>query len=194
MSTQAHAADADDLPRRLHQLVLLEQVPAVGAEGRPVVADQHGQVLDGVLGAVLAGQLLEGDDQGRVADDPALPVDDGGQLVEGLHAVTRAGLGDVLLGPLALAGPELVAERRERVLDVEVGVPDRQVGHRRELTHGLAVGLAHPAHDRPALLGLEPAIPTGDLEAGRQPLHVPLERAGKRLVEVVEVEDQAALG
>ena len=32
-----------------------------------------------------------------------------------------------------------------------------------------------------------------DLEARRQALHVPLEGAGKRLVEVVEVEDERAL-
>ncbi len=40
----------------------------------------------------------------------------------------------------------------------------------------------------------EVAVAAGDLEARREPLHVPLERAGQRLVEVVEVEDERALG
>ena len=38
--------------------------------------------------------------------------------------------------------------------------------------------------------GVEPAVPPGDREAGHQPLDVPLERAGQRLVEVVEAEHQ----
>jgi hypothetical protein len=71
-----------------------------------------------------------------------------------------------------------------------VGVPDGQVGHGREVPHGGPVGLADAAHDRTAGLVVEPAIAGGDLEAGRQPLDVPLERAGQGLVEVVQVEDE----
>ena len=40
---------------------------------------------------------------------------------------------------------------------------------------------------------VEPAVPSGDLDAGREPLHVPFPRAGHRLVEVVQVEHQTPL-
>ena len=41
---------------------------------------------------------------------------------------------------------------------------------------------------------VEAAIPARDREARREPLHVPLERARQRLVEVVDAEDQPAVG
>ena len=49
-------------------------------------------------------------------------------------------------------------------------------------------------HDRAPLLGGEPAVAAGDLEARRQPLDVPLPRARQGLVEVVDVEHQLPLG
>ena len=48
--------------------------------------------------------------------------------------------------------------------------------------------------DRGALLLVEAAIAPGDGEARGEPLDVPLERAGERLVEVVEAEDELAVG
>ena len=45
-----------------------------------------------------------------------------------------------------------------------------------------------------ALLLVEAAVAAGDGEARDEPLDVPLERAGKRLVEVVEAEDDLAVG
>ena len=44
------------------------------------------------------------------------------------------------------------------------------------------------------VLGVEAAVAAGDREARDEPLDVPLERAGKRLVEVVDAEDQAPVG
>ena len=48
--------------------------------------------------------------------------------------------------------------------------------------------------DRLALLLVEAAVAAGDGEAGGQPLHVPLERARKRLVEVVDAEHEPPIG
>ena len=59
--------------------------------------------------------------------------------------------------------------------------------------HRRAVALGRRQHDLAAVLGREPVVPPGHGEAGRQPLDVPLERPGQRLVEVVDVEDQAPL-
>ena len=49
-------------------------------------------------------------------------------------------------------------------------------------------------HDRAPVGRVEPAVATEDLEACRQPFDVPLPRAGKRLVEVVDVEQHLPLG
>ena len=52
-----------------------------------------------------------------------------------------------------------------------------------------------PGHDDGAAVGRgEAAVASHDLEAGREPLHVPLPRAGERLVEVVDVEQHLPLG
>ena len=48
--------------------------------------------------------------------------------------------------------------------------------------------------DRGALLLVEAAVAPRDGEARGEPLDVPLERAGERLVEVVEAEDDLAVG
>ena len=58
----------------------------------------------------------------------------------------------------------------------------------------LAVRAAHLPVDLRPLLLVEAAVAAGDREARHEALHVPLERAGKRLVEVVEAEDELAVG
>ena len=64
----------------------------------------------------------------------------------------------------------------------------------RHFQHGLAVR-AHAMQDDGAPRGRsEPVVPGGDLEAGRKALDVPLPRPRDRLVEVVDVEDELALG
>ena len=83
-------------------------------------------------------KLLDGDQQRRVADEPGLPVDHFGELVQRLHAVARPGLGQrsFRLGPWPcdsdLSGffagqAELVAELGEHLLDVHAGVPHVEV-------------------------------------------------------------------
>ncbi len=76
----------------------------------------------------------------------------------------------------------------------EVGVPDVHGVHRRELGHGAAVG-AHRGERRVPRVGLaEAVVARRDGEARGHARDVVLERAGQRLVEVVEVEEQGALG
>ena len=79
----------------------------------------------------------------------------------------------------------------ELAVDVQVRVPDVQVGLIGEGADRLPVGPGRGEHHRLAFLALEPVVPAGDLQARGQPLHVPLERAGQRLVEVVDVEDES---
>ena len=84
----------------------------------------------------------------------------------------------------------------EHVVDVEVGVPDVEVRHRGELAHRRRGTRASTLEQRSAVRSLarEAVVATGDREAGGEALHVPLPRPGQRLVEVVDVEHEPALG
>ena len=85
-------------------------------------------------------------------------------------------------------------ELRQDRLDVDVVVPDVDRPHPRGAANGLPVGLTAAATISRRTDGLKPMVAPADLEARGQPLHVPFPRPGKRLVEVVDVEDQLPLG
>ena len=103
-------------------------------------------------------------------------------------------LASPLSSGLALALPEQAVEPGPELVDVHLGVPDVQVALAGQLPHDLPVARGRGEHDLPAVLVAEPVLPRGHLQAGRQPLHVPFPGRGQRLVEVVDVEDQPALG
>ena len=190
-----HAAHADHLAGHVGELELLDQHPPVGLQRPPVLAEEGAQFLLEVDRAgQLAEQVAERDDDRRVGNDPRLPVLDPGQLVQLLHAVPGPGLGQPLVQLLALALPEQVVEPGPELVDVHLGVPDVQVALAGQLPHDLPVARGRGEHDLPAVLVAEPVLPRGHLQAGRQPLHVPLPGRGQRLVEVVDVEEQLALG
>ncbi len=140
-----------------------------------------------------AGQLLDGDDQRRVADDAGLAVDEVRQLGERLEAVLGPRLGQVLLGALRLLRLGQRRHTLQGLLDVQARVPEVERPHSRELGHRLAIRAADGQVHGLALLVVEAAISPGDGEAGHEPLDVPLERPGKRLVEVVQAEDQSPI-
>jgi hypothetical protein len=75
---------------------------------------------------------------------------------------------------------------------VQARVPDVEVTEIREAAHCLAICPDAGEHDVLALGAVEAAVAAGDLEARCESLYVPLERAGERLVEVVQVEDEVA--
>ena len=139
---------------------------------------------------VLRKQVLDRNDQGRISDEPWPPVNHLHEFVEGLHAVLGPGFGHVLLEPLHLARLHLRPQPSVDLLDVQAGIPDVKLLHLCHVLHRLAIGPGHCQIDRLALFGVEVTIASGDGEAGHQPLDVPLERAGERLVEVIDAEDQ----
>ncbi len=116
-----------------------------------------------------------------------------GELLERPQAVLRPRLGDVLADPLHRLGG-LGLDLAHRRLDVEARVPDLEVAHRGEAAHRVAIGARRGQHRGDPLPALEAAFAAGDLEAGGEPLDVPLPRPRQGLVEVVEVEDEAAVG
>ncbi len=80
------------------------------------------------------------------------------------------------------------------LLDVDARVPEVEVAHAGVAGYRLPVGASDGEVDRLALLVVEAAVATCDGEAGDEPLDVPLERPGVRLVEVVDAEDEPAVG
>ena len=130
----------------------------------------------------------------------------GSEMIRGCPSTTRVSLATSRMLSLvrALAMPSSSRLRwRTRELGVEVGpqlvhvgagVPDVQVGHGREAAHREPVAGDRRRDDVAALLGREPVVPRRHLQAGGQPLDIPLPRARQGLVEVVDVEHQAALG
>ena len=126
-------------------------------------------------------------------DDPGIAVADMAQLVEGLMAVVGPGLVDGVPDVRRPLGVQQRAETGQDLLHVEMRVPHRHHREHGQLPHGLAVGPDGPPHDpRPHLLG-DAVLAAGDLEAGGQSLDVPLPRAGRGLVEVVDIEEEVTL-
>jgi hypothetical protein len=109
-------------------------------------------------------------------------------------AIPGPGLGQLGLG----LADRLLGQRRpqtgEGLLHIETGVPDLHDGHGGEIPHRGAVGgRGRNRHATPVLWG-ETVVAPGYDHTGRQPLHVPLERARQRLVEVVQIEHHPPLG
>ena len=99
------------------------------------------------------------------------------------------------LGPASSAARPLSWDLSCSLQLVGVGarVEDVQVALVGEAAHRLPVPAHGGQHHLPALLGGEPVLAPGYLQARGEPFDVPLPRAGQGLVEVVDVEDQAPL-
>jgi len=91
--------------------------------------------------------------------------------------------------PLALAEHRLVT--RSQIIDVTAGVPDIQVAEASQPAHGQPV-MPRRRGDNLAAPGRPDSVDlAGDLQAGSQSLDVPFPRPRQRLVEIVDIEDQA---
>ena len=89
---------------------------------------------------------------------------------------------------------DLGANPIHHLFDVQVVVPGIERPHARCSPHHGAVLADGSRDDRTPVVGSEAAVATEDLDACGETLHVPLPRAGKCLVEVVDVEYQLPLG
>jgi hypothetical protein len=91
-------------------------------------------------------------------------------------------------------GRVVASLRAEGVFDVEAGVPDVQDRHGGEFPHRGPVRRRGRSGDPAPFPGGQAVLAACHGRAGGQPLDVPLERAGQRLVGVVQVEGQPPLG
>ena len=191
---RADAPDAHDLAGHVHHAEVVEQVSPVVRERPAVAPDDAGErAVERV--AVHVRELLDRDDQGRVADDARLAVDLVGELREGVHAVLRPRLREVLLEGL----DALLVELRSVTIGISSSMSIFEYQTSRFFMPAALVMISRywphaRQHDLRPRRVVPAVVAPGDLEARREPLHVPLPRTGERLVEVVHVEDQPSLG
>ena len=131
-------------------------------------------------------------DERRIVLDAHAPVLQLSELRKIVFEDSVRGLPCDVLGHPAL--PSLGAERCHHVFDVQPLVPAFEHVHPGERVHVLAVA-GHAFPRRIPRIGFpQPVVVSGNDEARGQSFDIPLPRGGKRLVEVVDVEDEAALG
>ena len=183
-------SDADDLPREVLEVVVVEHETPVRIHGLGVVEQALADELLGGLGRV----LRRAHDHRRLLPDAiAAAVHALGEFLERPEARAPAGLREVLLRLLQRRLPLDRAEPRQHLLHVDPGVPDVEEAHRRRVGHRRAIGLRGGARGRTLVLPPVAVVARRDDEARDEALDVPLERRGERLVEVVEVEDEPAV-
>ena len=187
---RADAPDADDLVGEIDDRIGVEDVLAVAGEAGTTVVEERHDALELVSEVLGFGT----DDERRVGGDDPAAVDDLGELRRGSDAVLavrlRHRLANQLLETLALG----TTRDLRQVVDLDTRVPDvERIGHRRE-REGCAIDLDRRRRDRTGLLRVQAVVPSRDHQACREPLHVPLEGAGQRLVEVVHVDDEPTVG
>ena len=104
---------------------------------------------------------------------------------EGFEVVQRGG---------ALGEAQYLGDRFDRVQTMDLVVRKLQYGHLREGMYGGAIALEEDARGVAAEARLRARLAPGKEETGGEALDVPLEWAADGLVEVVDVEDEAAIG
>ena len=127
-------------------------------------------------------------------DESRLAVDDAAQLLERLMTVVRARLRDRASTRSACAADRAGGWKRGNSSSMssrayQTSSIDRPAKSRIASRYARDRAL----HDAPAPLLRELVLAARDLEARGQPLHVPFPRTGRRLVEVVDVEEQVTL-
>ena len=182
VGAQPDAADADHLVGDVDQ--------GVAAQGPAPVRGQGGQVLIEPAGELVGLGVVDPGQQRRVFGDPALPVAFAGELGQRPVAGPAARL---RRGPLDLGPQRLARHAVLQVADVDPLVGPGQQRHRGQVADLGAVSGHAPQDRRFALLLAGAVLAARDPDAGDQAPQIPLPRAGVRLVEVVQVDDQVPL-
>jgi len=184
---QPHAADADDLVAHVDDVVAAEQLLAVAGKGGLVLLQEPGDALGRVVAHV------QPQEQGRLVEEPALPVDHLRHLGDGRPAVAGAGLRRALLDALAGRRDPVRPGPLPQHVDADPVVPDREVAHPGVGLHAQPVLGRHGRRRRTHHVGRQVDVVAGEDERRRQAQDIPLEGSGIGLVEVVDVEDDAAI-
>ncbi len=135
----ADAADTDHLVRRVDEAVLVVEVAVLTVQRLAVLL--HHVLQPGLRRLqLLAGEdLVERNQHRRVAGEPQLAVDPGGELRERAQAILTDRLRNVAVEGLALLLADLGPERLADLRHINSQVPDVEVAEPGELAHVLAV-------------------------------------------------------
>ena len=112
-------------------------------------------------------------------------------FLDGVAAGAPQGIGD---GRLEVGAKGRLREGFNKALDMQQTVPELQGGELGVLRHRLAVGPRHLAGQAGLLLAIELPLPRHQDDTDEETFDIPLKRSRSRLIKVVDVEDQAALG
>ena len=182
--------DADDLAREVAKVVAPQHLPPIRVQRVLVQRDGATQFLQDAR-VELDG---EADDHRMGRADAVLPLDLVAHLQECLEARAAVRLRYV---PVAAPYGRLRLDRVEQpahFIDIDPGIPDLEETHRSVARHLDAIAAHGQTRGGMGIAVLEAIVARSDGEAGRQPLDVPLERRRQRLIEVVDIEDQAPVG
>ena len=182
---RAHAAHTHGLESVVLEAIPLEELAAV--LGQRVVIGAHEPVDPLILIIVLRRM----ENERRLVDDPAAPVHHLTDFREQVFGHRSARLGGDLLAALAHLG---IGRCGDQHLVVDAGIPGVEDAHRRELAQPRTIRVGQDAHHRLTTALRDAVLAAGHDEAGSQPLDVPFPGRGQGLVEIVQVEDQVALG
>ena len=150
---RAHAADADDLARHVHEPVGPEEVTAVLVETLGVLVHELPDVLLLALRVVLIERVAQGNEQRGDAPKAELAVDPLGQLRDRPQAGLAPAFGEGLREEDPALSAEPATESVDQLTGVQPVVPDIEVALGGEAPHTLAV-LPHAGRH-------EAAAPTG---------------------------------
>jgi hypothetical protein len=191
-AADADAADPHHLAGEIDASEPVEEHATIRRDRRAIAAND---LVDRHLDFLRRGrrQLRQGHEQRRLDNEARL-------LRVGACERRKCAAAVVAARPLddlrELAGqPPVVRglQHVEHLCRVQARVPDVEVTKTREVAHCFAICPNAGEYDVLALGAVEPAVAAGDLEARCESFDVPFERTGKRLVEVVQVEDEIAL-
>ena len=188
---RADAAHADHLDRRGRDRSP-EKVATVKLEAAAVAADEGAEPVHDLVLFHPADELLDGLDEGRVADDAALAVDDVCELVERLQCLVSGpspgSLRPALGAPIELRRSARATPRRPTACTRHPDSSSRRIDASRIDRHRQR-STPRPFDPSPSI-----RCRVRRSRSCREPLHVPLPRARQRLVEVIDVEHQPAIG
>ena len=114
-----------------------------------------------------------------------------GVFLDRVAAGAPQGTGD---GRVEMVAKGRLREGFNKALDMQQTVPELQGEELGVLRHRLAVGPSHLAGQAKLLLAIELPLPRHQDDTDEETFDVPLKRPRSRLIKVVDVQDQAALG
>ena len=185
----ADAAHADHLAGTSDVAESAHKPATAGIQALLILIDEDTHLLFVPSGLRVADELIDRNEQWRIADQSSPPVDNHGQLRQRLKVVACVGLGRRTPDRLCVC---VIDFGLDCIVDDRVRIPHVELTHRRKRAHPISVCVCAGAHDALTLITTKAILLSYERDARHQPLHIPLPGARQCLVEVVDVENKVA--